>query len=147
MSAECGQIVDVLDRPAVFMGMGDGDLAEMRAWLGVSASVLDPDSTISTPSYQRGVYFCLGQVGIGFTVIADAAIINTWRDRHGAMWTWNDDTLEAECDAMIVGQADDCCDLDDLSSDDFAAFAQGMLDAATACGWAGMLSKSLIPLV
>ena len=83
------------------------------------------------------IIFLLGQVGIGFTAIADAAIINTWRDRQGSVWTWNDDTLEAGCDAMIVGQADDCCDLDDLSSDDFAAFAQGMLDAATACGWAG----------
>ena len=134
MGAECGQFGDVImERPAVFMGMGDADLAEMHAWLRMSASVQYPAISKASASYQRGVYFCLGQVGIGFTAIAGAAIINTWRDRQGAMWTWSEDAMEAECDAMM---ADDR-DLDDLSSDAFAAFAQGMLDAATACGWRG----------
>jgi hypothetical protein len=81
MNTECGQ--NVLDRPAVFMGMGDADLAEMDAWVSRSASMLDPDSALSAQSYQRGVYFCLGQVGIGFTAIAGANIIGAWRDRQG----------------------------------------------------------------
>jgi hypothetical protein len=135
MNTESGQNVDAMDRPAVFMGMGDGDLAEMDAWLGVSASGQDPDSTISTPSYQRGVYFCLGQVGIGFTAIAGADIIDTWRDRQGSVWTWNDDAMEPKCDAMRPrGQVDD---LLELPHEEFTAFAQGMLDAAAACGWDG----------
>ncbi|MBU2766403.1 hypothetical protein HAP94_09405 [Acidithiobacillus ferrivorans] len=145
MKTECGQSVDSNvpypaifhgmqpdeeDRPAVFMGMGDADLAEMDAWL----SRTTPAQALSTPSYRRGVYFCLGQVGIGFTAITDAAIIKTWCDREGSVWTWNEDALEPECDAMIVGQS---VDSSDLSKDEFAAFVQGMLDAATACGWVG----------
>jgi hypothetical protein len=134
MNTECGQNVDVMARPAVFMGMGDGDLSEMDAWVSRDASVLDPDSTVSASSYQRGVYFCLGQVGIGFTAIAGASIIKNWRDRAGAKWIWNDETMEPECDARIVGQVDDLLELPD---EEFSAFAQGMLDAATACGWVG----------
>ncbi|QQD72317.1 hypothetical protein [Acidithiobacillus ferrivorans] len=137
MKTECGQSVDSnwgnVPCPAVFMGMGDADLAEMHMWLSRNT----PARALSTPSasYQEGVYFCLGQVGIGFTAITDAAIIKTWRDRHGSEWTWNDETMEADCDAMrLVGQG---VDSSDLSKDEFAAFAQGMLDAATACGWVG----------
>jgi hypothetical protein len=124
-------------RPAVFMGMGDADLVEMGDWLGMGASVQDSDPALSTPnaSYQRGVHFCLGQVGIGFTAIAGASIIKTWRDRHGSLWTWNDDAMEPECDAMrLLGQVDDLLELPD---GEFTAFARGMLDAAGACGWDG----------
>lgn len=129
MGAECGQIGDVMDRPLVFMGMGNADLAGMDVWLSRNT----PAQALSTPSYRRGVYFCLSQVGIGFTAIADAAIIKTWRDRQGSVWTWNDDAIEAECDARNPGAPMD--DLSDLPKDEFAAFVQGILDAATACGW------------
>lgn len=140
MKTECGQSVDsnvpypVIEegRPAVFMGMGDADLAEMHAWLSRNT----PARGLSTPSYQRGVYFLLGQVGIGFTAIADAIIIKTWRDRQGAEWTWNEVAMEPECGARIVGQVD-ALDLLDLPHEEFAAFVRGMLDAAAACGWVG----------
>ena len=149
VKTECGQSVDSNvpypaifhgmqpdeeDRPVVFMGMGDADMAEMHAWLSRNT----PARALSTPSYQRGVYFLLGQVGIGFTAIADVSIIKTWRDRQGAVWTWDEDTLEPECDAKIVGQVDDL-DLSDLPNEEFTAFVRGMLDAAAACGWGGRI--------
>ncbi len=130
------------DRPAIFLGMTDADMDEVRQWLKSRAGLyaIQP-GTLQAALYVHGVDLGLSQVCMGFSFALTGAtgalaLPHGWKDALGNEWRWDEVVFRSDNNSdeeYVV----DALDIHEAPAADFAAFAQGLLDATVACGWAG----------
>ena len=126
------------DRPAVYFAMGLEDLQALRTWVETQPAS-DLQSPILANKYRCGARAGLITIGLGFDLYPGAEPLErVWTDATGTVWRWDNDEMQGVpmnaggARIEFVGDSRDYIDYPDV---EMAAFASGMLEAITACGW------------
>ena len=119
-------------RPALYFAMSLEDLRALRAWVETQTAP-DLQSQILANKYRCGVQAGLSTVGLGFNLYPGAGPMErVWTDATSTVWRWDNDEMRGVSMIELEIDSRDYIDYPDV---EMAAFASGMLDAITACGW------------
>lgn len=120
------------NRPDVFFGMNDVEMAQVRCWLE-HYTQQNKALRLEHP-YARGVELGLNSIGLGHSMLPGASVSSQpWTDAMGTEWQWDATNLQPISNRLEANL--DERDFSELPDDEFVIFARGLLDSVGACGW------------